>query len=119
MVKRAKAALASHYPEGVTAPEDRREYDAFLAGLPLVNEIFFRDSLTKVRDWTQDELSTFSWKDLSQALSFIASHIGNGAEAGRREKDLATLFLREARKELPDRDGIRAAYEALHVWAQS
>jgi hypothetical protein len=117
MAKRAMTASIAHYPEGVTTLDDRREYDAFLEGLPLVNELFFRDSLTKVFDWVDGKLLAITWGDLSQALSFIASYVGNGMGAGRPEKDLANLFLIEARKELPDRDGIVAAQSALQAWA--
>ena len=108
-----------HYPDSVQTDEDRSEYDTFLAGLPLVNQLFFEDSLRLVKAWVGGGCPVDNWEETKRSLSNIASYLSRASDFAPVKHTILKRLWEESEKATPDTQAIQVVWAEMIAFAAS
>ena len=111
--RRSGSAPATRYPDYVQTDRDRAEYRNFQAGLPLVNSLFFQDSLSQVQKWIRAGCPLYRWPEIKNSLSFVSSY---WSDIGVKN-DFVVRFQNESRSQTPDTQAIQTAWDEMIAFA--
>lgn len=96
-----------------------REYAAFLAGLPLVNQIFFEHDLAQVKKWGDDGYPEGDWPEVKRALRDATAYLARVEDFAPIKDTTLTRLGLEAEKATPDIPTIRAALDEMWTFART
>ena len=117
--KRKRQNKPRAYPDDFDTEEDQEEYDSFIAGLPMVNQIWLEHNLEQVKGWIANGCPSEQWAAVKKALRDVSFSFSTDPDFSPIKDTTIKQLGEESGREAPNTEAIRKSWDEMLAFASA